>query len=708
MNWIGILLTDSISGPLQWYLYGSGSLSLLGFILLFQKKEIPESLRLKAQKMELQEKKDLIVQQEKQLKEDLAVLEKRVLHFNQRLKTYHEWMEFPTEVDSSENFEEERQLNAKDREVAQLLKNQTESFFDHIKNRKYYRKGEFQGSLLWEDILDLIESIARIYNPDSEHPLLQTDIEKLLRAVNQFSINLIVLLDRLPMNIKDRTLKETYGFIQKGVKGFEFYERAVPYLEYAQPLYYFGRVVLGTNPVTMGASMLATEIGKTGTKQLAIHFSEKYALRLLHETIGILANESASLFGGDYRHREANWIYGAELTELVYQFPISQEILQSALNEIGNLQLRSEYDRLFLYRCLTAHQSAHPEKYPNAFHNLSDQERQNLAKGLEKFYARFIFGRTEKRVKSWSTKVEDRLGCKLHLDKQEITPDEPSLIINGLFSLASFLVGIKDREISEIENFLSKTLLMNSLKPQEKQETLKAILNEAPMIFSFPEFDPKSNSLSIYLKDLIALNVTIFPHDQRGDQTVLEVIQYFRLDQKEYLKSIQQNFIEYFEKQLIPSSAERKVKYQIARPLLAFLQPEEQPRFIYRELSITPNSLGSPVLASLKKHELLMLGTNQRLLLLALPSQFSQSMEDSKLLWSVNRHTVWGSKEQRGNAIHFQSIKKRLVDNCQLKGGEWNETIIPSVQTPQAIVISGTIMGRYDRYFAPLLDFSWK
>ena len=80
---------------------------------------------------------------------------------------------------------------------------------------------------------------------------------------------------------------------------------------------------------------------------------------MLHDMVRVIGYEVASIYGGDVRHRDANWIYGVELAELVSRFPLSRDSLSSALKEVGSVQLLNEYDRIFLYRCLAAHRSAH-------------------------------------------------------------------------------------------------------------------------------------------------------------------------------------------------------------------------------------------------------------------------------------------------------------------------------------------------------------
>ena len=215
------------------------------------------------------------------------------------------------------------------------------------------------------------------------------------------------------------------------------------------------------------------------------------------------------------------------------------------------------------------------------------------------------------------------------------------------------------------------------------------------MIFSFPDFEPSSELLLQYLEDLMTFTVEIFPNDSRGDRMFGEVIRYFRLDEKEFQKSLQHKYIDFLEKQLLAESAERKVKFSIARALFSFLQPGETPHFLYQDIQLTPPFHDRKILAFLKKRELWLLGTNQRLLLLALTADAEQWEETASVLWSS------ASAEK---SLQLQGIKNKLIDDCQLQGGQWHHALF-SDASPRAILISGTIIGRYDKYFAPLLRF---
>ncbi len=331
-------IASDIPGNLQWILYGASFLLISSLFSLKKQSEVSE-LSIEAERNEIEAK-------EKALKDAEKHLQKRENEFTQNLIKHYEWLEFPVEKESEESEPEEIEL-FKDQKVLEFLEKRTEVLFEKIKTNYYYESGVLQDRIILYDLKDLIESVAKIYKPDSENPLLETSIEKLLRSINRISLQLLILLEQLPLDLKGYNLKKTYENIRAGVKAYEFYKSAKPYIPLIRPFYYLGHFVLGTNPVTIGAGWAVGEIFSRGTQKLSNHLVNQYALNLIHDMVFIIGNEAAGIFGGDHRHREVYWIYGAELTELICGFPLSQEMLLNALNEISNLRLRSEYDQNF-------------------------------------------------------------------------------------------------------------------------------------------------------------------------------------------------------------------------------------------------------------------------------------------------------------------------------------------------------------------------
>jgi hypothetical protein len=414
-------------GRYQWLFHLGGALALVGAFFFKrtltaeERRYIDRRREIREETARLRDEKNRLESARKAIETEFArrsqVIQQRESELFQKLMTLHEWMEFPggIAVEAAPAPSEDRR--EKDQAVMALIRRRTEQLFDDIKNKSYQKNGHFEKGRLTRDMIGLMESVARIYQPDSENPLLETNVELILRAVNRIALQMLVVMEQLPLDIKSYSLRNIYESVQTGVKVYGVYKAANPYWNILRPVYYLGRYGLGGNPVALGVTWALGEIAKTGAKKLSSHLANRYALSLLHDLVFIVGSEAAGIFGGDFRHRESNWVFGAELTDLVRRFPLPETTLLRALNEIGRLQMRSEYDRIFFYRCLASRRSAGPGQV-DARQFLSEAERAAVADRLAAFYTRNISGASPRKARRWKADVEARLAVdvpvKLH------------------------------------------------------------------------------------------------------------------------------------------------------------------------------------------------------------------------------------------------------------------------------------------------------
>lgn len=361
---------------------------------------------------------------QKRMEAALEVRARRVAERHQELTRQlvrlHEWSEFPgvgasldSEVATPPPAEE---IGEKDRAVAELLEKRAQILFEKIKTNAYQENGVFLKDHLAGDMVSLIEDVARVYNPDSKRPLLETSLESLLRAANRISLQLLLLLEGLPLDIKSYNLQTTYEKVRKGVRAYDFYKSAQPYLSMLRPFYYFGRYAAGAAPQVIGAGWVLSEIVTRGTRQISASLANRYALGLMGDLVLIVGGEAAFVFGGDgFRRRNPDWIYGTELTEFAAACPLSSKIFKAVLHEIGKLSFGSEYDRIFLYHCIADGRSAGPGKLADAL-SLPLDQREAIARRLEKFHKQRVQPALEDEsvdFEKWRQGLEARMGVTI-------------------------------------------------------------------------------------------------------------------------------------------------------------------------------------------------------------------------------------------------------------------------------------------------------
>jgi len=410
----------------EWGIYGSCLvLFLSSIIVVFCRPQSSEQLLLKYKERKIQEDEETLQQLQKGFELKLNLLGQQEKDVKQKLMQYKQYAEFPNDNTATVDSDDKAYF---DDEVAQLLHDKAEIIFDKIINKKYIEKSIFKHQLLLEDIVDLIESVARIHHPESQNPLLETSIENLFRSLNRVSLQLLVLIDSFPINIKEYNLRKTYLYIQKSATTIGYYKKAEPFLTFASPLL---RIGMASNPLIGVAQVVAYEAGKQAIKT----GSEKYALNLLHDIIEIIGEQASTIFGDtSLRYRNKDWIYAVELTELMCQFnPVEPEVLSKVMKIISGLSIRSEYDRILIYHCLAQNKSANPEAFSNDF--FTDEDKNALVKKLRDFIENKLNkNRTEesdKKLLNWRKKAELRLAVKIPLN---IDNNDADILKNQLIS----------------------------------------------------------------------------------------------------------------------------------------------------------------------------------------------------------------------------------------------------------------------------------
>src|SRR5690606_27453638 len=138
--------------------------------------------------------------------------------------------------------------------------------------------------------------------------------------------------------------------------------------------------------------------------------------------------------------------------------------------------------------CVAAHSTSHPERN-RAMTVLTPDERNAIAGRLERFLATFIHGKTTDRVKKWKAGVEDRLGVKL----SDWAPTAKSPVeqrMEAVRSLASFLVGVKERDVEVLPRLLRHCPLLAELTMDVHATLFTRLHDKPPYFFELPDLDP--------------------------------------------------------------------------------------------------------------------------------------------------------------------------------------------------------------------------
>ncbi|MAS96183.1 MAG: hypothetical protein CMO55_23520 [Verrucomicrobiales bacterium] len=328
------------------------------------------------------------------------------------LMAYGEWMEFPDfQKLQTIDWQDEAHVQMDER-VAALLDNEADLMLQRFSAGNYWKDGNFEGRQLLLDLVSFTESIARVYCPESKYPLLELNLESLFKAVNRASLQIILLLEELPvLEVKEMNLRKVSDNIRKASKVYRKYEELQPYLKPVRYLWQGSKLLFAANPLFAVGWIAGSELIWKGGKHLGRKAVDTYVLSLLRQTLGIIAWETAGIYDATHRYRSPDWIYGVEIAHLLSRFDANQDVLRETFRELGKLPLRSTYDRIFLYRCIAQNVSPKPKHFAQP-ELLQMEVRQSIYEKLIEFYEKNISANSDSEIQNvteWRESVKQRL-----------------------------------------------------------------------------------------------------------------------------------------------------------------------------------------------------------------------------------------------------------------------------------------------------------
>ena len=398
----GMLVAKSDPAWLSWLM---ASFAAAGFAvtLSWNKKEGPKE----------SEEEELAEIARQAIRNEATRLEKKRHEFEKVLIAYGEWMELPDyKMLQTINWQNEAHQQM-DHRVAKLIDDEADRMLQVYSSGEYWKDGKFEGRKALLDLIEFTESIARLYQPESERPLLELNMESLLRSINRASLQIILLLEELPIvEVKEMNLRKVTDSVRKASKVYKKYEELQPILKPVRYLWQGSKLFLASNPLLAAGWIAGSEVLWKGGKAIGKKAMDAYLLSFVRQTLGIIAWETASLYDSTHRYRNPDWLYGVEIAHLLSRFDATQDALREAFQEIERLPLQSSYDRLFLYRCIAQNVSPKP-KYFAQPGLLTNELKQQLYDQLDTFYEKIISANVavdNEETRKWREGLEDRLG----------------------------------------------------------------------------------------------------------------------------------------------------------------------------------------------------------------------------------------------------------------------------------------------------------
>lgn len=367
----------------------------------------------RAPKRDENEEDDVVELAQRAIRNEANRLDRKRADLEKVLMGYGEWMEFPDYKLLQTIDWKDTAYVSMDERVASLLDDESDLMLQRFSTGVYWSEGSFDGRAMLLDLVSFTESIARVYQPDSDQPLLELNLEDILRALNRASIQIILLLEELPVvEFQQMNLRKASDNIRKASKVYRKYEELQPYLKPMRFLWQGSKLLLASNPLLAAGWIAGSELIWKGGKHLGKKAMDAYLLSLVRQTLGIIAWETAGMYDPSHRQRSPDWVYGVEIAHLLSKFDATQEVLRESFRELGRLPLKSTYDRIFLYRCIAQNTSPKPKHFAQP-ELLSSDLRSQLHDQLIEFYEKNISANadaTNEATVEWREGLRQRLG----------------------------------------------------------------------------------------------------------------------------------------------------------------------------------------------------------------------------------------------------------------------------------------------------------
>ena len=324
-------------------------------------------------------------------------------------------------LDGEPTAEELGALVETDRKLIALIESESQRAFDRVLANRYAAPEGVDTALILADVRSFVEQVARLYRPDTEHPLLETEIELIAKSLSSVALHLLVVVDGLPINLKSYNAARMYRLIRRGASYYGTYKAFRPYIEHGLNVLQMARLAFGVNPAAVGAAWAAGKLTSYGAKAIGERLLQRQALGLLTDFVRVIGFEAAMVYGGDFRHRDANWVLGSTLVNLEVSRGADLAGRDAALVKLCNLALRHEFDRVRLLSQLAKHKSIDIARArPRII--MTGHERDEVAAVLTAHCRSTGVDLTDEKIARWRESLESILDVMLDLPPSPVRP----------------------------------------------------------------------------------------------------------------------------------------------------------------------------------------------------------------------------------------------------------------------------------------------
>ena len=286
---------------------------------------------------------------------------------------------------------------------------------------------------IFREIVSAVEEVARVFHRDVENPFFELTATDIALGVRSVSTELLGLLERVPVvDLARWNVGKLVRRLRTAARTKRVVDLAGPY---ARPLYYAGRIALGSNP----AGLLAQWLLGQGVNKLAKKQAERWARDVLDAFVQLVYEQASSIYYPELAHHTSAWIALAEVLHIHAAIPGIDANRRQLMHRIVHAPIPDEWARLGLLRDLARDRAPKIKLFGNnGYLDLTEEERSAVAEQVST-HLLTLEGLRSPPARKAIHALEDRLGRGLAIDYATSGTVEQVAVREGFERLALLL-----------------------------------------------------------------------------------------------------------------------------------------------------------------------------------------------------------------------------------------------------------------------------
>ena len=245
-----------------------------------------------------------------------------------------------------------------ERRLAELIARRCDRVWEGIRERRYVRSEggrvtDLDGGALFAEVREIVQEVAGLYHADSDNAVLEVRTGDLALAVRSAIGDLLHLVSQVPyVDPAGWSVRSVVERLEQVQKGLALYDKLTPYQHYVNAASVATRLALGSNPITIAAWTVGTEVARRVGGKVIKSYAETWLKELLETSVALVYVHVARTYDPRRAYRSADWTALVEALRVHARIPGTDHNRKLLLDRILGAQIPDEFAKMTLLRAL--------------------------------------------------------------------------------------------------------------------------------------------------------------------------------------------------------------------------------------------------------------------------------------------------------------------------------------------------------------------